>query len=614
MAETRSRPHQSLPVDPLPIEVTLKRKNGEQCPSPGPSPKRTERATSVISIGSDNEESERIKRAASFISIGSDDEEPEQNEHVASLISNSLGNGDEGNFNTVPLQEPVLCEEQQRLVDAIKQGRNVFFTGSAGTGKSTVLKAAVRALQEMGRRVYVTAPTGRAAVQVEGTTTYSFLGWSPHSLSKGEKLIFIANKNTKRRIRRTDVLVIDEISMVSSNFLSHMDAFLKYQRFNREVPFGGLQMIITGDFCQLPPVKPFDLCYNCGQPTRFDGMTDQHVCPCGKKFRSEDKWAFTSPAWDGANFMHVELREIHRQKEQAFVKVLQRCRLGIPFTEKDLDLLLNHEYDVKDAAQLLSTRAEVDEINREKYNAIRKPERKYRALDGFEWNGVDGYDNMKHGMDENGELRSALLKDHPFDTVVSLKEGMVVMLQVNLDIRAKLVNGSQGVVVGWKEISPPDLPAQLGHEKEFREDRILDFCMNHMELNKDDDMHVFPVVRFMNGMKRTIFPWCYVNPVGELDHDRKASKLYRTQIPLVPGWAITIHKSQGMTLDRVIVNVARAFAEGQVYVALSRARSLYGLKIEGAEGLSVGVGGNETVNKFLQFRFGRELHQGLLED
>lgn len=556
------------------ITNSLKRKCGEQSPSPPPSPKRTEREQSFISISS--------------------------------------GDEDDG----FPLQragEPSLCDEQKELVELIMSGKNIFFTGSAGCGKSTALKVAVEALRDSGKRVHVTAPTGRAAIQIDGTTTWSFMGWHPDMLKNGVKdlkYVTYAKKQTRKRHNRTDVLVIDEISMVSSSFLDHIDVCLKHIRHS-ELPFGGIQMIVTGDFCQLPPVDPFQLCYHCGAATRFDRSKDEYKCTntgCKAIFHHEDRWAFRSVVWEEAQFVHINLSEIHRQSDETFIKMLQKCRLGIPFTEDDIDLLVNNESEVEDAARLLSTKGEVEVINRGKYNEIRQLERKYRVYDDWLWNGGQRDQNEFYGKrSPDGTLMA--FKDHPFDQVVNLKETMLVMLQVNLDIRHGLVNGSQGVICGWEPIEAPDLPGLLGQDVELRESSVETFTERHMESNDDEEMHVWPRVRFTNGQVGTIYPWCFVSTVPGEKYDGvegkiKDSKLHRTQIPLIPGWAITIHKSQGMTLDRVIVNVARSFENGQVYVALSRATNLRGLKVEVATGLSVGEGGNEEVREFLKAKFG----------
>jgi ATP-dependent DNA helicase PIF1 len=563
----------ALPI----ITESLKRKSSEQSPSPPPSPKRTERAQSFISISS-----------------GDEDDGP-------------------------PLQrvvEPTLCDEQKELVELIKSGKSIFFTGSAGCGKSTALKVAVEALRDSGKRVEVTAPTGRAAIQVDGTTTWLFMGWHPDMLRKGVrqlKYATYASKQTRKRHHRTDVLVIDEISMVSSSFLDHVNVCLKHIRHS-ELPFGGIQVIVTGDFCQLPPVDPFQLCYHCGAVTKFDRSEDEYNCTntrCKARFHHEDRWAFRSAVWEEAQFVHINLSEIHRQSDETFIKMLQKCRLGIPFTEDDIELLVNHESEVEDAARLASTKGEAETINRGRYNEIKQLERKYKVYDDWCWNGRrKDQDDFYGRRFPDGTLMA--FKEHHFDEVVSLKETMLVMLQVNLDIRHGLVNGSQGIICGWEPIEAPDLPGLLGQDVELRESGMEIFTARHMDSNDDEQMHVWPRVRFTNGQVRTIYPWCFVSTVpGErnnrVDGRVEDSKLHRTQIPLIPGWAITIHKSQGMTLDRVIVNVARSFENGQVYVALSRATNLRGLKVEVATGLSVGEGGNEEVREFLKAKFGSEI-------
>ncbi|KAG7424731.1 ATP-dependent DNA helicase pfh1 [Fusarium oxysporum f. sp. raphani] len=313
--------------------------------------------------------------------------------------------------------------------------------------------------------VKICAPTGRAAVQIGGTTTYSYMGWSPAFIQKGIaalREITFKNKTTRKRIRRTEVLIIDEVSMISSDFLNCMNECLKYVRADkRHLPFGGIQVIVTGDFCQLAPVKPFQYCYFCGAQMKYNKAEGMHSCPKSRDhgpWADEDKWAFRSRAWAEANFTCFNLRDIHRQNDPTFIKILQKCRLGIPFTENDIDLLMNHDCEVENAPQLLCTREEVDPINRTKFQAITeyKPKR-YTVLEGFDWNGILKWEDAKYSTtSEDGTL--AAHKEHQLDPVVDLKETMQVMLQVNLDIRAGLVNGSQGVICGWERIDMAILP------------------------------------------------------------------------------------------------------------------------------------------------------------
>jgi hypothetical protein len=183
-----------------------------------------------------------------------------------------------------PMVEPDLFEEQQDIVDLIASGHNVFYTGSAGCGRSTVLKAAVKRLEAMNKKVYVLAPTGRAALQIDGTTTWSYMGWTPENHKMPiERLIRTGwQKKVRTRFKETDVLIIDEISMVENHHLERINRTLKgvlSHKFSGEPPaFGGLQVVVTGDFCQLPPVKPFRHCIECGREMELDDE-DASNCP-----------------------------------------------------------------------------------------------------------------------------------------------------------------------------------------------------------------------------------------------------------------------------------------------------------------------------------------------
>ncbi|UPL03090.1 hypothetical protein LCI18_014024 [Fusarium solani-melongenae] len=253
-------------------------------------------------------------------------------------------------------------------------------------------------------------------------------------------------------------------------------------------------------------------------------------------FEERDKWAFKSMAWKKANFEHVHLREIHRQKDQAFIQMLQKCRLGIPFSRDETKTLIDHPCKVGGAAQLLCMKHEVNKVNRENFNKLKTPTVNYHAIDEFNWN--QQHEHLRYHNKRNTDRTLVACKDHRLEPEVILRVGMLVVLQV--------INGEYATL---------------------RERQIAKFKATK-----------WPVVKFQNGKTRTIFANCMANSYGK---EPDYSLLHRTQIPLLPGWAISVHMSQGMTLNRVIVNLSRAFAEGQVYVALSRATSLEGLKIDG---------------------------------
>ncbi|KKP01892.1 PIF1 [Trichoderma harzianum] len=551
--------------------------------------------------------------------------------------------------NAIPSSDrPVLCKEQQDLIELILTGRNVFFTGSAGCGKSTVLKAAVNLLYMMGKRVHVVAPTGRAALQVGGMSTWSYMGWTPdyHKLDIETLLHKGFRKHIKKRLKDTHVLIIDEISMVENHHLERMNICMKAViawndwlkerdsgppgtrrdafAISKTIPaFGGIQVIVTGDFCQLPPVKPFEFCMHCGQEMIVDDDGAEFNCPDSHgPFLETHKWAFRSTAWEEADFVHVNLQEIHRQKDEYFIRMLQKCRLGIPFLPQETETLMNHPCDVQKATKLLCTRNEVAMVNRENFNRLKTPKLEYHALDGFIAR-QEVHTQLPQYHDRLSDGTLVACRDQRLEPHVTLRGGMLVILQINLDIKGGLVNGSQGIICGFERFSSVNLPKVhrgkdteyipsdqriIGDHAKLREKQIQQF----MEQQQGDPRlaKAWPRVLFHNGVKRVIYPSCVVNSVGDKE---PYSLLHRTQIPLLPGWAMSVHRSQGMTLDRVIVDLSHAFEEGQVYVALSRATSLHGLKVMGSSSGLFVTGGNPEVQSFLLAKFGDRLFQSVRE-
>ncbi|KAL6355544.1 hypothetical protein LRP88_11142 [Fusarium phalaenopsidis] len=255
---------------------------------------------------------------------------------------------------------------------------------------------------------------------------------------------------------------------------------------------------------------------------------------------------------------------------------------------------------------LLCTNKEVAEVNDNGFDQLKTPKHDYRCLDDFEWD-KKRHPHLKEKAKRFSDGTLEGLEKHRLQRKVSLRRDMAVVLQINLDIKGGLCNGSQGIICGFEKFDETKLPkAQRDHDDippwqnlwgqhaELREQQIRKF----MSRQKDK---VWPRVRFHNRKERTIFPTCIITSLG----DRSPySLLHRTQIPLVHGWAMNVHKSQGMTMERVIVNLTNSFEKGQIYVALSRTPSLRGLKIEGnAKNLSEGDGGNEQVTTFPREKF-----------
>ncbi|KAK8140392.1 aaa ATPase [Apiospora sp. TS-2023a] len=445
--------------------------------------------------------------------------------------------------------EPELCAEQAELVDLICSGRNVFYTRSAGCGKSTVLKAFTKRLKEMGKKVYILAPTGRAALQVNGITTWTYTGWSPEFHKKTlAKLCELAHgKFVYRRFSKTDMIVINEISMVENLHFERINKVMQDALHDPNLPvqkaFGGVQVVMSGDFCQLPPPKPFRHCMEYGSRTiKTDYKGEKsYRCPTTHHpvWRDEQKW------------------EIHRQNDPKFIGILNKCRIGKTLTESDKRLLMDHPTSVHHATKIFPIRKNVAE-----------------ARDTFKWRitlhpNLSEYAKRKAVRPKGHE---PLLKfgEHRFEECVELKKGMLVVLLTNLNLDQGLCNGSQGILCGFKEYHEDKLPTYTGEHADFKESEVK----SHIE-GAGAEYKVWPVVRFHNGITRVIRSECSINELGDAE---PYSLLSRTDIPLMPAWAMTIHKSQGLTIDRVIADLTNAFEAGQSYVALSRATSLEGLR------------------------------------
>jgi ATP-dependent DNA helicase PIF1 len=290
---------------------------------------------------------------------------------------------------------------------------------------------------------------------------------------------------------------------------------------------------------------------------------------------------------------------------------LLESRLGDPFTQEEVDILMTHRSVTANAVKLFSTRDEVRRTNEAAFARLKTPPHPYHCFDRFLWN-AEKHPHLQYKDQKNPDGSLRALDDHRFDRRLELKVGMLVVLLVNLDLPSGLCNGSQGIVAGFEPYDPEKLPKKVEHGEgdgivsqyaTIKEEHIKQFAEQQQQDNQRRGQQLFwPKVRFLNGVVMTILPECQVHELGDKD---PYSLLCRTQIPLAAAWALSIHKSQGMTLDRVVVNLSRAFEEGQVYVALSRATSLKGLKVEGdPAGLAVGRGGNEQVRVFLREKFG----------
>ncbi|CEP10115.1 hypothetical protein [Parasitella parasitica] len=425
---------------------------------------------------------------------------------------------------------PDLSPEQKRVFDmVVRERKSLFFTGSAGTGKSVLLRAIIDKLRsEYGSRVAVTASTGIAACNINGCTLHSFGGIGLGTEKADELAARVEfNRKASERWRETRVLIIDEISMVDADLFDKMDIIARRLRHS-EQPFGGMQIVVTGDFFQLPPVN---------------------------KERAS-KFAFEAESWRTTIRQTFLLTQVFRQKDGTFVKILNEMRLGLLSAEavrifKSLSRVPNVDGKFE-PTELYPLRHEVDDSNKRRLHELRGDEIEFKAID-------------------EGDQRK--LQQCIAPAVLQLKLHAQVMLLKNLD--AELVNGSIGVIVGFVgrgDYRIKDVCEKLRTPQRKR-DRNLLFA--DRDTDSDIDMSVpWPVVKFANGKELVIEreSWSVALP-GGLDASR------RSQLPLMLAWAISIHKSQGQTLDCVRVDLGKVFEKGQAYVALSRATSLEKLQI-----------------------------------
>lgn len=406
----------------------------------------------------------------------------------------------------------MLDETQRKVVGLLNKRRNIFLTGGAGTGKTHTVR---KWMKETNRQVVLTATTGIAALLLGGQTIHRFSGIGikarPELAEATVKAWHEKTYHSKwslkqwRTVEYTDTLVIDEVSMLRSDQITLIDHVLRGVR-GSDRPFGGIQMIFTGDFFQLPPVV-----------TSFDAA----------KYRDlERPFAFQSPSWTEAELKTVELEVNHRQGDGVWLDILTRLRRGEIGDVTALEARVGATFagDVK-PVRLFPLKANVAAENTAAL----------RALPGEPVAAPADYQGSPGWCD-------ALKKDLPADDPLILKPGAQVMLTTN-DLDRRWVNGTMGVVRG-----------------------ISDYGVE---------------VETVDGMVHTVSEaeWKKVEYTAESGRIVETVLATARQYPLKLAWASTIHKSQGMTLDRAELGLSGCFAPGQAYVALSRVRSLEGLSL-----------------------------------
>lgn len=284
------------------------------------------------------------------------------------------------------------CAEQTDVLKLVAQGHNVFYTGAAGTGKSTVLRAMVQYLHAHSRdRVIETiSSTGITALNIGCRTIHSFAKWGLTVDEKSAKKVRTdaGRQRVWETLHELEVLIVDEISMMCSKTLTRLESVLQHVMKNT-VPFGGVQMIIAGDFFQLPPVKPFNKCHECGMQTQQQkDKPKQWERPKHAIYHDDDKWAFRSQVWDDLSLRCKQLVQIHRQFDPTFTAFLNKYRVGTQLMVAEDNLLWEHISHVgDDAIRIYPRRGTVDDLNAARLAKLKGIVYTLPCVDSCHWNG-----------------------------------------------------------------------------------------------------------------------------------------------------------------------------------------------------------------------------------
>ncbi|MBU3668716.1 MAG: AAA family ATPase [Candidatus Taylorbacteria bacterium] len=420
----------------------------------------------------------------------------------------------------------------QEVLDVLKNaGKNVFVTGRAGTGKSTLLR---KFMEHTEKNVIVLAPTGVAALNVGGQTIHSFFKFKPGVTLVDVKKI--SEEKLAKLYQKVDTIIIDEISMVRADLFDCMEKFMRLNGKKEGEYFGGVQIILFGDLLQLPPVVTRD---------------EYHIFST----RYQSPYFFDAKSFYAGSFEVIELTKVYRQQDEDFISVLDKIRTG----DADFDHVeyinarcftgprekpetgiefeeVTISYDVPQkrkknarkkgevSVHLVTTNAMTDSMNMRELSNLKTEQRVYKATTAGRFD----------------------VKNAPTFPELPLRIGAQVMAIRN-NMEGKWVNGDMGFVIG---LSPDSVKVRFENGKVYDLERET-WEMHQYQYDEDSD-HIESEV------------------TGTF-----------TQIPLKLAWAVTIHKSQGKTFDTAVIDFGKgAFAHGQAYVALSRVRSLEGITLK----------------------------------
>ena len=423
---------------------------------------------------------------------------------------------------------------QDQALNILKTGANVFLTGEPGAGKTHTINMLVNYLRDREVCFAVTASTGIAATHIGGMTIHSWSGIGIRTkLDKYDLDKIATSEYISKRVRRTRVLIIDEISMLSANMLDMLDQVCREIKQIDE-PFGGIQVILAGDFFQLPPV------------VKKDSMNGKQIS-LTEELQQTGNFAYESGVWERARMVICYLTEQHRQDDADLLSVLAGMRANA-VSEKHLSHINSRHIEAHDSllettniTKLFSHNVDVDKVNNTELAKLPEETRSFRMT-----------------ASGNDKIVQTLKKGCLSPEVLELKIGAVVMCTKN-NPKERFVNGTLGVVIGYEELS--------GH----------------------------PIVKTKNGRNIVVAPMDWtVEENGRI-------RAQITQIPLRLAWAMTVHKSQGMSMDAAVMDLSQVFEFGQGYVALSRVRRLSGLYLLGINDHALKVS-SEALEKDIDFK------------
>lgn len=521
-------------------------------------------ASSTPTAAAAGESTTSSKRRWDFDEVVSNKRAPRRLDFEVSKAAEQILEVDAGSMT-------LSAEQRQILDDVVTRGKSLFYTGAAGTGKSYLLHSIIGKLRAKygDKAVAVCAPTGLAAINIRGETIHK---WAGIGLGREEKKTLAqkvrGNKKTKDRWLSCRTLVIDEVSMLSAELFDKLNYIAKHIRQDSS-PFGGIQLVLTGDFFQLPPV------------------VDRS---------SASPYVFKAESWAEAIQHKVVMTQVFRQKgDTKFIDMLNQLRMNQITNEGERQYrALAREIKNDDGiepTQLFSRNHEVETANKRRMDALGGPKFVYVAQD----------------YDENISNKS-IYQSMIAPQTLELKLNAQVMLVKNQE-DGGLVNGSRGFV---KSFCTPNLEFKLVEFLKDSQDRLDAFndliytgfdeskvkpntkklFSEHSFLKEaqaqyrqrrsfQEDYEWYPLVEFKTPEGGKTTKLVMREKTTHTDPQSKRTIAERKQVHLLPAWALSIHKAQGQTLDKVKVDVSSAFEKGQVYVAISRARTLDTLQVVG---------------------------------